>query len=259
MVNINKGLKIAVSGTYSSGKTTTTEALSLLTGIPRTHAKTSREILLEALPGKQVQELNGRELIQLGLLRLEERIANEEKVIGPFFSDGSVIHEWIYGQARMIVGINPSDGFIARNIKKIIGLPYKHFYQGYMDAYGVVVKTRAKRLYDAFVHLPVEFPLVGDNHRPVSEEFRALSDKILIDTLNELKIPYYVIGGSVKERLERIIEIFSLPMLMPIDEAIEKAKEKVANFLAVLESDARHHSHHRNKSFLRRLKYNLRN
>lgn len=45
-------MNLAISGTYSSGKTTTTLALAYLTGIPRTHAKTMREILPDALPGK---------------------------------------------------------------------------------------------------------------------------------------------------------------------------------------------------------------
>src|SRR5439155_22829867 len=40
-------LKLAISGTFSSGKSTTTEALSIATGIPRTHAKTSRQLLVD--------------------------------------------------------------------------------------------------------------------------------------------------------------------------------------------------------------------
>ena len=36
-------MKIAISGTYSTGKTTTTLALAFYTGLPRTHAKTMRD------------------------------------------------------------------------------------------------------------------------------------------------------------------------------------------------------------------------
>lgn len=61
----DKVRRLAVAGTYSTGKTTTAEALSLATGIPRTHA------------GKQLEELSASELTALGPRRLEERIHNE--------------------------------------------------------------------------------------------------------------------------------------------------------------------------------------
>jgi hypothetical protein len=41
-----------MSGTYSSGKTFTSMALSHYTGLPRTKARTMREILPVAAPGK---------------------------------------------------------------------------------------------------------------------------------------------------------------------------------------------------------------
>jgi len=37
-------------------------------------------------------------------------------------------------------------------------LPYRRWYAQYLDFYGIVGKARAKRTYDAYVHLPVEFP-----------------------------------------------------------------------------------------------------
>jgi hypothetical protein len=102
----NPDLKLAISGTYSTGKSTTTEALSIATGIPRTHAKTSRELLVDLVPGKTVMELSAMELVKLGLRRFEERVHNEAGE-GPFISDGGVFHEWVYFEARMQVGINP--------------------------------------------------------------------------------------------------------------------------------------------------------
>mgnify|MGYP007007859318 CR=1 FL=1 len=51
-----KQLRIAISGTYSTGKTTSSYALRYLTGIPRTHAQTMREILPIILPGKSLEE-----------------------------------------------------------------------------------------------------------------------------------------------------------------------------------------------------------
>src|SRR5262249_16571199 len=251
-------LRLAVSGTYSTGKSTTTEALSVATGIPRTHAMTSREILRDLVPGKQVQELSARELTALGLRRLEERVHHEAAQPGPFLADGSAIHAWIDGVARMRVGMNPGAGAAVKAIKAIVGLPYRSFYKQYMDAYGTVVKARAKRVYDAYVHLPVEFPMAADGHRPVSERFRTLSDELLIEALGELGIPYHVVGGTVRERLEKIVDIFGLPLVMPLDEAIEIGQERVRTASAVLEADARAHAAQRSTSVLRRLKYTLR-
>ena len=137
-------------------------------------------------------------------------------------------------------------------------MPYRRFYKQYMEAYGAVTKARAKRSYDAYVHLPVEFPLRPDGHRPVSEEFRALSDKLLVQTLEELEIPYHIIGGTVKERLEKITGIFAQPLVMPLDEAIGIADGRVRRATEILEADARRQSQLRSKSLRRRIRYMMR-
>lgn len=251
------GIHLAISGTYSTGKSTTTEALSIATGIARTHAMTSREILIDLVPGKQVQELNAMELNALGLRRLEERIHNESSDAA-FISDGSVIHEWVYGQARLQVGINPGASWPLRVVKGIAGLPVKKFYKQYMDAYGTVTKARAARIYDAYVHLPVEFDMKPDGHRPVSEPFRKLSDRLLLDTIKEMGLPYFVATGSIEERVHKITEAFNLPCVIPVDQAVDQAQKRVAQATAILEEDDRFHEAQRQKSLTQRLKYALR-
>lgn len=249
-------LRLAISGTFGVGKTTTAEALAIATGIPRTHALTSREILADLVPGKTVQELSSRELLLLGLRRLEERIHNEAAIPGSFVSDGSVIHEWIYGEARLQVGINPSAGALLRVATAVLGLPYRRFYRDYMHAYGTIVKNRATRLYDAFVHLPVEFAMEQDGHRPVSEPFRQLSDHLLIDTLDKLGIRYDVVGGTVAERVEQILALHHLPVVVPVDEAINLAEDRVRAATTVLNAHAHELAAHR--SWRQRLRYALR-
>lgn len=250
-------LKLAISGTYSTGKSTTTEALSIATGIPRTHALTSREILIDLVPGKQVIDLTAAEQIKLGLRRFEERVHNEAG-LGSFVSDGSVIHEWVYGEARMRVGINPGAAWWVQTIKRFSGLGMKRFYQQYMNAFGDIAKARAGRAYDAYVHLPVEFDMVQDGHRPVSERFRRLSDEILLSTLDELGLPYHVVGGTVPERLTKILDIFGLPLVVPLPDAIEEAQRRVRAALKVIEEDDRFHEARRKKSVRERLTYAMR-
>ncbi|WP_252895227.1 AAA family ATPase [Fructilactobacillus florum] len=72
---------IVISGTYSTGKTTTTTALSIATGIPMINALSAREILTSLYPGLRFQDMNMKELIALGLYRFKERIKAEENLI----------------------------------------------------------------------------------------------------------------------------------------------------------------------------------
>ncbi|MDR1568205.1 MAG: ATP-binding protein [Streptococcaceae bacterium] len=222
-------MKIAMSGTYSTGKTTTTLALANVTGVARTHAKTMREILPLALPNKKLEDCTAPELFQLGIRRFTERAVHESH-LDSFISDGSSLHEWIYGTVRMTVGINPNDTN-QKNISDEGLLMMKEV----IYHLGCVVKDHAKETYDSFIHLPVEFPIQEDGHRPVSEDFRNQSDKLLLQTLDELGITYHVVGGTIEERLKKIIGIYHLPMMMPIAEAIEKAQEEVKDYQIQIE------------------------
>jgi hypothetical protein len=249
-------IKLAISGTYSTGKTTTTEALSIATGIPRSHALTARELLLDVAPGKSLVELNSIELLQLGMRRFEERVRNESQ-LESFISDGSVVHEWVYGLARMQLGINPGASAPMRMIKKVSGIGRKAPMQEYTDLFGDVCKDRAARLYDVYVHLPVEFPLRADGHRPVSEPFRKLSDDTLLGVVKSLGLPYEVVGGTLEQRLTRIINLFDLPTVMPVEQAIATARAKVGKAAKAIEDDERIKAAQRRKSLRRRMAYAL--
>jgi len=101
-------MKLAISGTYSSGKTRTVMALSHYTGVPRTLAKTIREILPDAVPGKRLAEVTSAEFLQLMMRRHVGRAVQESMLGDSFLSDGSSLQEWLYGTARVIHGMNPS-------------------------------------------------------------------------------------------------------------------------------------------------------
>lgn len=255
---MKENLKLAVSGTYSTGKTTTTEALSIATGVPRTHARTAREILRDILPGKALEDLTASELIQMGLRRLEERIQHESEIPGASISDGSVIHEWVYGEVRMQQGINPNATVFHKLLTEVLGWRVKKFYQQYMNAYGAVVKNRARRTYDAYIHLPVEFAMHEDGHRPVSEKFRNGSDELLLESIKEIGIPCHVIGGSIEDRLENIIDVMEMPIVVPINEAADIAKERVAQYHEELEEEARRVQALRDNNWVQKLKYSFR-
>lgn len=215
-----------MSGTYSTGKTTTSYALSFLTGIPRTHAQTMREILPVILPGKRLEECTPTDLYELGIRRFTERVRCEASLSDGFISDGSALHEWVYGRARLKIGLNPSENVVKRNFNKLKLIPYLIPMLEFNKYYERMVKMHTASAYDIFIHLPVEFPIVKDGHRPVNERFRTLSDQFLLDIITELKIPYITAGGTVEERLRKITEELDLPIQMPIEEAIAMAKQE---------------------------------
>jgi hypothetical protein len=218
-------MNLAISGTYSVGKTLTTIAVSHLTGLPRSAAKTMRELLPISVPGKTLEECTAAEIIMLITRRNQGRAVNESHLPGGFVSDGSSLHEWCYGTVRVLVGINPNESVSLESVELTDEL---RFYAEVMEQIGVPARQHAKASYDAFVHLPIEFPLVADGHRPVNERFRSLADEMLLRVLGELDIPVHIVGGSVAERLQKILDIFGLPQRMETAAAIALAEEDYA-------------------------------
>jgi hypothetical protein len=218
-------MNLSISGTYSVGKTLTSMALSHLTGIPRTAALTMRELLPISVPGKTLEECNGAEIIMLITRRNQGRAVSESHLTNGFISDGSSLHEWSYATVRVKVGINPNESVNLDNVEMSDEI---RFYAEVMKQMGVPAKQHAKKSYDAFVHLPIEFPIVEDGHRPVNERFRLLAEELLLKSLDELDIPVHIVGGTVPERLEKIVDIFRLTPRLGIDEAIARAEAEYA-------------------------------
>lgn len=221
-------MHLAISGTYSTGKSTTSEALALLTGIPKTKAKTMREIVPTVFPGKMLEECSRAELSRLGLLRFRERLINESAIDGPrYISDGSALHEWVYGMGRIKFGIHPKRSYLSSRLRALLGFRMVAKARSFLEIYGETVKYHARHAYSFFIHLPVEFPIQDDGHRPISDHFRRYTDQLFTRTLDDIGMKYAVVGGTVRERLERIVELLSLPTVMPVEEAIARAVENV--------------------------------
>lgn len=218
-------MKLSISGTYSSGKTFTVMALSYYTGIPRTLAKTIREILPEAVPGKSLAECTPAEYLQLVMRRHVGRAVNESAFPDGFIADGSSLQEWIYGKARVMHGMNPSEGAQALTPEPEQA-DEMLFFEKVVDQFGHAFKQHVKATFDAYVHLRNELPLANDGHRPLNERFRATCDEMLLQVLEELHIPHYVIGGDISERISTIASIFDFPTVMTCDEAIALARKE---------------------------------
>jgi hypothetical protein len=229
-------MKLAVSGTYSSGKTRTVMALSHYTGIPRTLALTIREIMPEAVPGKRLAEVTPAEFLQLMMRRHVGRAVHEALLGDNFISDGSSLQEWLYGKARVIHGMNPNETADLDEVP-VVDDQEMLFFEKVVDQFGHAMRQHVKGTFDAFVHLRHELPIVADGHRPMNAKFRDTIDKMLLATLDELKIPYHVVGGSFPDRLNAIVDLFQLPRVRPIEEAIALANEDYARIDKRLETE----------------------
>jgi hypothetical protein len=230
-------MKLAIAGTYSSGKTLTSYALSHLTGIPRTRARTMRELLPFAVPGKTLEECTAAELVQLIVRRHVERCVHESHLTEGFISDGSSLQEWIYGAVRVIVGINPNASILLGDLETVERTEELRFFEEIMAQLGVAIKQHVGDTYQAFVHLPNELTLAKDGHRPVNERFRSMADEAIGREIDALGIPRYVIGGSLPERLGGIVEQFGFEVTMTVEEAIARAQEEYRAVDMTIESD----------------------
>jgi hypothetical protein len=214
-------MKLSISGTYSAGKTSTVIALSHYTGVPRTLAKTIREIMPAAVPGKSLAEVTPAEYLQIAMRRHTGRAVAEAVLGEEFISDGSSLQEWIYGAARVHYGMNPSATAQIERVAPGDLTDEMRFFQAVIEQYGHAFRQHVKSTFDAFVHLRNEQKLTNDGHRPMNERFRNFCDDMLLSTLDQLEIPHWVIGGTMPERLTTITEIFELPTVMSVDDAIE--------------------------------------
>lgn len=218
-------MKIAISGTYSAGKTSTVMTLSHYTGMSRARARTIREILPEAVPGKRLAEVGPAEFLHLMLARHTGRAVQEALCGEHFLSDGSSLQEWLYGAGRVLHGMDPND--TADPTAPPIDEPdpqEMRFFAAVVDQYGRAFKRHVKATYDVYVHLEHELPIAADGHRPMNEQFRATIDRMLLETLDELAIPYHLVRGTMPERLERICDLLGLTPVMGVDQALELAR-----------------------------------
>ncbi|MFC6355589.1 ATP/GTP-binding protein [Luethyella okanaganae] len=221
--------RVVVSGTYSTGKTTTATALSKATGIPLVRALSAREILTSLYPGRKFHHMSAEELLALGLRRLEERLKAETELYDEgFISDGSVLNEWAYAAVRTRIGLNPGAPVLQQIVKAAWTIPSLPFLKRYVRAYGVMARLHARETYTDVVHLPVEFDMASDGHRPVSERYRTLSDRDLHGEFTALGLKVHTVRSTIEARVQTIIDTLGLPHVCPVDKAVFDAKEEIA-------------------------------
>jgi len=192
-------VKLAVVGAYGAGKTTLIREFTKSGCLPAVHGSPMRDPA--GSRPKALEEVTPAELVQLVVRRYTERSVEEALHPSGFVSDGSLLHEWVYASVRLSVGLHPVPGTALTPPAPEL-LPYAEV----VEALGQEVKQRAFATYDAFVHLPVEFPL-NDAVKPISEHFRVLSDQLLLDELKAAGVTVFTLTGSVAERVAALSEL----------------------------------------------------
>ncbi len=228
-------MKLVISGSYSTGKTTTSIALSKLTGIPKTHARTMREILPSTFPGKRLERCDFHELIELGIRRFSERIIAEQSLGKSFISDGCPLQEWVYCKTRMKFGLNPTEDKDLVASHRIIHQDKWKIFEEAVNGFEKSIKDYTKSHYDNIIHLPIEFPFTKDGHRPVSDSFRNSVETLLLDTYSELGVNVIFAKGTLENRLQYIAQSLELSVKHPITEIIQSSMNiKRMNFDNIL-------------------------
>ncbi|MCB5180967.1 AAA family ATPase [Streptomyces antimicrobicus] len=212
--------RIAIVGAYGSGKTLLAKALSEVTGLPYTQGTAMREPI--GGEGKHIWNWTEGELLQLTVKRFAERTLNEAAHPAGFISDGSMIHEWVFAKLRLVTG--PTPGTLA-SVDSRYRSEVTAAYENVADNIGKLAVRHAKTAYDVLFHLPIEFPMSEENP-PINENFRALSDEVLLPALEETGVPVHTVSGTPAMRLEKILKITGLPTVVDIDKALEAVQGK---------------------------------
>lgn len=194
-------MRIALVGAYGAGKTTLANALTSILDVPRVQGSVMDRPL--GVGHRTIIDCTHGELIQLATRRFVERVVNETSAADGFISDGSVLHEWIYTKVRVVAGSFPDRPV---DLAAWPRPPAVSVYEEVIDQIGLLMREHVATRYDLLVHLPVEFAL-RDQTPPISEDFRIISDRLLIDALQADGIPFHLVTGSVEQRIRAVLDI----------------------------------------------------
>lgn len=194
-------MRIVISGTYGTGKTTLSARVAAETGMPLVAARGMRDFLRQHFAGKPLYECDYLDLIELGVRRFEERVMTEAMHARGFVSDGSSLNEWAYGLGRVKYGLS-LDAQPERWKKQQV------LFDQVIRRLGEIFLDHARSSYDLIVHLPIEFSLDSDGHRPLMDEYRFFTDARLRDAAADLPVPVVDATGSVTERLNAVMRAF---------------------------------------------------
>lgn len=169
--------RIAIVGSFSTGKTTLAEAASEALGLPLL-PEVAREV---AAMGFKLDKDATPEVETLIFLK---QLANE-LTHAEFVGDRSLIDVMAY--AGWVLDNQPP-----RREKAL------------WEACVRIAQFHLRSQYTHVFYLPIEFPIVPDGLRPLDPEFQREIDERMLALLHDNSVAYRTLGGSVPDRLAEL-------------------------------------------------------
>lgn len=171
--------RIAIVGSFSTGKTTLAEAAAEPLGLPLL-PEVAREVAAE---GFKLDKDATPEVETLIFLRQYRNEMTHDDFVG----DRSLIDVMAYA------------GWVLDNQER-----RREF--ALWDACVEIAEHRLRTQYTHVFYLPVEFDIVPDGLRPMDPDFQAEIDRRMLELLERYSIRYETLKGSVAERLDALID-----------------------------------------------------
>lgn len=166
-------IKIAIVGSHGVGKTTLSSKISEHYKFP-----VIPDVVREAFEKKFT--INEQTPPETQFWILSKQIELERNTPLPWISDKTLYDNFIYGKVLLR----------HEKAKEVI--------------YDIVME-QAK--YDVIFYLPVEFAIADDGLRSLNAEFQQAIDRAYLEFLQKHGIEYYVIRGTVEERLRQAVDV----------------------------------------------------
>ncbi len=170
--------RIAIVGSFSTGKTTLAEAAAPKLGLP---------LLPEV----------AREIVELGFKLDKDATVETEALIFLRQYHNELTHPEFIGD-RSLVDVMAYASWVLENQER-----RKEF--ALWDTCLDIARHNLRSQYTDVFYLPIEFGIVPDGLRPLDPDFQSDIDRRLLHLLEANDIQYSTIKGSVEERLDAIL------------------------------------------------------
>lgn len=171
--------RIAIVGSFSTGKTTLAEAVAPKLGLPLL-PEVAREVAAEGF------KLDKDATVETETLIFLRQYRNEMTHAG-FVGDRSLVDVMAYA------------GWVLEHQDR-----RKEF--ALWDACLDIAKHHLRSQYTDVFYLPIEFGIVPDGLRPMDPDFQADIDRRLVGLLHTNDVVYETLTGSVEARVDALIE-----------------------------------------------------
>jgi nicotinamide riboside kinase len=171
--------RIAIVGSFSTGKTTLAEAAAARLGFP-------------VLPDV------AREIAALGFKLDKDATVETETLIFLKQLANELAHDEFVGEYSLFLVLAYAGWVLEHQQRR------KEF--ALWDACLEIARYRLTENYNHVFYLPIEFPIVDDGLRPMDPDFQKDIDRRVVELLHSHDVPYETLRGSVEERLEALLE-----------------------------------------------------